>query len=58
MMRGLPRGYFLYLTKSILVMSPWNVPRVEAFFCGYILKIVTGNRHLGGILVVEVAQAQ
>ena len=33
--RGHPRGYFPDITKSILVMSPWNIPRAEAFFWGY-----------------------
>ena len=30
--QGSPRGYFPEPTKSILVVSPQNVPQVEAFF--------------------------
>ena len=50
MVRGLPRGYFPELIKSILVVSPWNVPRLEAFFRGYGLQFVTGSRYLGSFV--------
>ena len=50
MVRGTPRGYFLKTTKSILVVSPWNAPRAQAFFRSYGLQIVTGKRYLGGFL--------
>ena len=32
MVRGAPQGYFPEPTKRILVMSPQNTPRAEAFF--------------------------
>ena len=48
MVRGPPHGYFLDLTKSILVVSTHNFPRAEAFFRGYGLHIVTGSCLLGG----------
>ena len=35
MTRGTPQGYFPEPTKRILVVSPWNVPRVDSFFRGY-----------------------
>ena len=38
-----PRGYFLETTKSILAVSPWNVPQADAFFRGYGLQVVTGS---------------
>ena len=47
MVQGPLRGYFLEQTKSVLVVSPRNVPGAEAFFRGYGLKIVTGSQHLG-----------
>ena len=50
MVIGPPRGNFPYLTKTILVMSPRNVPQAEAFFRGYILQIVTGRRYLWGFM--------
>ena len=58
MVRGLPRGYFTKPTKSILVVSPWNVSWVEALFCGYGLKVVTGRRYLGGFVGTEAAQSK
>ena len=39
-------------------MSPHNVPRVEAYFQGYVLQAVTGRRYLGGFVGTEAAQAQ
>ena len=56
MVRGPPHGYFLDLTKSILVVSTHNFPRVEAFFRGYGLHIVTGSCLLGGFMGSKVAQ--
>ena len=50
MFRGPLRDYLPKTTKSILVMSPRNVPRVEAFFQGYVLKFLTGIWHLGGFM--------
>ena len=47
MVRGNPRDYLPETTKSVLVVSPWNVPRAEAFFRGYGLKIVMVSRYLG-----------
>ena len=35
MVQGPPHGYFLKPTKSVLVMTPQNVPRVDSFFGGY-----------------------
>ena len=37
-------------------MYPRNIPRVEAFFRGYGLKIVMGSSYLGGFVGVEAAQ--
>ena len=56
MVRGPPRGYFLDPTKSILVVFPWNLPRVESFFQGYGLQIVTGSHYLGGFVETKVVQ--
>ena len=36
--------------KSILVVAPRNVARVEEFFRGMGMKIVTGRRYLGGFI--------
>ena len=44
--RGLPRGYFPEPTKSVLVVAPRNVPRVEEFFQGVGVKIVKDSRYL------------
>ena len=46
----------LELTKSILVVSPQNVPGVKAFFRGYRLQIVTGRRYLRGFVGSKAAQ--
>ena len=54
--RGPPRGYFPEPTKSILVVDPRNVPRVENFFHGMGVKIVTGSRYLGGFVRYIVAE--
>ena len=56
MLRGPPQRYFPDPTKRILVVSPRNVPRSEAFFCGYGLKIETGGRSRGGFVGSEAAQ--
>ena len=56
MVGGPPRGYLPEPTKSILVMSPWYVPRVEALFWGYGIQAVMGSQHLGGFFGTETAQ--
>ena len=56
MVRGSPRGYFPEPTKSILVVSPWNIPHAEAFFRGYGIQIVMGSRYLEGFVGSKVAQ--
>ena len=48
--RGPPKGYFLEPTKSILVVDPRNVARAQDFFCGTGIKVVTGNRYIGGFI--------
>ena len=48
--RGLPRGYFLEPTKSILFVAPRNLARAEEFFRGMGIKVVTGSRYLGGFI--------
>ena len=48
--RGTPMSYFLGPTKSILVVAPWNMARVEELFRCMGMKIVTGSWHLGGIV--------
>ena len=50
MVQGPQRGYFQEPTKSVMVVSPHNVPRTEAFFRGYGLQILTGSRYLGGFV--------
>ena len=52
------QGYFPEPTKSILVVSTRNIPRVEAFFLGYSLKVGTGSRYLGCFVEADLAQAQ
>ena len=42
--------------KSILVVSPRNVPRAEAFFRGCRLQIVTGSRFLRVFVVKKDVQ--
>ena len=56
MVRGSPLGYFLEPTKSLLVVSPQNFLRAEAFFRGYGLHIVTGRRYIGGFVGTNLAQ--
>ena len=56
MVRGPLWGYFPKPSKIILVVSPQNIPRVEAFFWGYGLKIVMGSSYLGGFVGAEAAQ--
>ena len=48
--RGPPRVYFPEPTKIILVVAPQNVAREEEFFCGLGIKLVTGNRYIGGFI--------
>ena len=45
-----PQGYFPEPTKRILVVSPRNIPWVEAFFWDYRLHMVTGTRYIGGFV--------
>ena len=57
MVQGPLQVCFLDPTKSILVVSPQNIPRAEDLFQGCGLQIVTGNGYLrGGVRMVE-AQA-
>ena len=51
------QGYFSDLTKSILVVSPWNFLQVEALFQGYGLQVLMGSRYLRGFVGKETAQA-
>ena len=51
-------GYFLDPIKINLVLSPRIVLQLEALFCGYSLKIVTGRRYLGGFVGEVVVQAR
>ena len=55
MVRGTRQEYFLDTNKIIMVVSPWNVPRAEAFFFGYVLEIVTGSRYLWVFMVMDAA---
>ena len=55
MARGAQRGYLPDLANNILVVSPWNVPRAEAFFRGYGLEIMTGSRYIYGFMGIEAA---
>ena len=48
--RGPPRGYFLDLTKILLVVASRNVDRGEEFFREMGLQVVTGSRYLGGFI--------
>ena len=50
MVQGTLSCYFPEPTKSILVVSPQNIPQAEAFFRGYRLQILIGIRYLGGFL--------
>ena len=56
MVQGPPRGCFLEPTKSVLVVSPQNLPRAEAFFRGYRFHIMMGGRYLGGFVGSKEAQ--
>ena len=49
-MRGAPWGYFLELTKSILVVATRKLARAEELFRGKGMKIVAGSRYLGGFV--------
>ena len=48
--RGPALGYYLELTKSILVVAPGNVARAKEHFRGIGIQVVTGHRYLGGFL--------
>ena len=56
MVRGPPRVYFLETNKSILVMSPQNVPQEVAFFLGYGLQIVKVSLYLVVLMGTNEAQ--
>ena len=56
MVIGPPQGYLPEPTKSILIVSPRNVPRAEAIFWRYGLQIVTGGRYLGDLVSTKAAQ--
>ena len=45
--RGTPRGYFLELTNSTLVVAPRNVAIAEDFLWGMGIKVVTGSHYPG-----------
>ena len=49
--QGQVRGYYSEPTKSILVVAPGNVARVEDFFWGMGIQVVTGHRYIGGFIV-------
>ena len=51
-----PRGYFLEPTKSILVVAPRNVAKVEEFLHSMGMKIVTGSQYLGGFVIYRAAE--
>ena len=54
--RGPLHGYSLEPTKSVLVMSPRNVPQEETFFMGYGLSTVTGSHYLRHFVGSKAAQ--
>ena len=33
-----------------MVIAPQDVARSKEFFCGMVIKVVTGNRYLGGFI--------
>ena len=45
--QGPARGYYLDLTRSILVMAPGNVVQSKAHFRGLGFRVVTGHCYLG-----------
>ena len=49
-------GYLPQNTKSILVISPRNVPRVEAYFWGMGVHVVTRSRHPVGFISDPLAE--
>ena len=49
-LKGPARGYFPELTKSILVVAEKNVPRATEYFRRMGIKVLTGNRYLGGFV--------
>ena len=48
--RGPARGYYSEPTKIILVVAPGNVAQAEENFRGLGIKVVTGQRYLGGYI--------
>ena len=45
-----PQGNLPGLTKSILVIYPWNVQRAEAYFSGIGVSVVAGSHYLSGFI--------
>ena len=56
MVRGPLQGYFPELTKSILVVSHRNAPRIEALFRGYGIQIVTLSHYIRSFVGTMEAQ--
>ena len=48
--QGPAQGYYPEPTKSILVMAPGNVARAEENFRGLGIRVVLGQRYLGGFI--------
>ena len=55
-LRGPARGYFLDPTKSILLVAKSNVPQAKEHFSGMGIQVVTGSRHLGGLVEERAAE--
>ena len=47
---GPARGYYPEPTKIILVVAPVNLARAKEHFSGLGIRVVTGNRYLGGYI--------
>ena len=45
-----PQGNLPGLTKSILVIYPWNVQRAEAYFSGIGVSVVPRSHYLSGLI--------
>ena len=50
MVRGIPLGYFLELTKIILVISLQNILRAEAYLRVMGVLVITVSRYLGSFI--------
>ena len=48
--RGPARGYYLELTKIILVVALGNVARAEEHFWGIGIRVVAGHQYMGGYI--------